>query len=410
MIGLPTSKDKCTGCGACVNICPQKALILDDGNSFFEYPQVNQDLCIDCALCTKTCPSNKDIKSTYPKKAFAVVSKDKNDRDSSATGGASSVLVNSVLEQGGIAYGCEEVDYKTIAHTRIVNLDESYRLKGSKYVQSYIGSTYSQVKDDLNKGVLVIFTGTPCQIAGLKSFLRKDYPNLFLVEIICFGNVAIHFLINHVNYLCTKYSIDNSNVQVYFRQKGDTTADLRYGTFLYRNNKILKAFYSPDDGYHFGFRQGYYLRENCFHCRYSKHERCADITIGDFWGLGVNSKLNEYRNVSVVLLNTEKGIGLFEKAKHKFIIEERPLSEAFKNPHFNSPASKPNDWDDLRKDYSEYGYEYMFNKHIKPAIRRFKIHEITHGFIGLFVLLIKKLRSSILIVLSFVIKRRGDLS
>ena len=372
MVGLPTSKVKCTGCGACVNICPQKAISLTDGKSFFEYPQINQDLCIDCTLCIKTCPSNKDIKSTYPKKAYAAISKDKKDRDSSATGGASSVFVNTILELNGVIYGCKEINYKNVIHTRIENVNESHLIKGSKYVQSFTGNTYSQVKEDLNRGKLVLFTGTPCQIAGLKSFLHKDYPKLILVEIICFGIVPSCYLSDHIDYLCKKHSIDNNNLQVYFRQKGETTADLKYGTFLFRNSELIKAFYSPDDGYHFGFRQGYFLRENCFNCRYSKHERCSDITIGDFWGLGKNSMLNKYRNVSVLLLNTVKGEKLFEMTKIKFINEERPLSEAFKNPHFNRPAQKPKGWDKIRRDYHKHGYEYIFKNYIIPEIRRYK--------------------------------------
>ena len=382
MIGIPTAKEKCTGCGACVNICPKKALSLTDGMSLFEYPQVNPELCIDCGLCIKTCHANNEIESNYPNKAFAVISNDKEDRDSSATGGASSVIVNTVLEQNGVVYGCEEIDYKTIIHSRIENVCESYRIKGSKYVQSYIGNSFSQVKDDLKEGKLVLFTGTPCQIAGLKSFLHKDYSNLILVEIICFGNAPSHYLADHVDYLCKKYSLDNNNLQILFRQKGETTADLKYGSFFYKQGKLVKSLFSPDDGYHFGFRQGYYLRENCFQCRYAKHERCSDITIGDFWGLGKDSPMNEYRNVSVLLINTEKGEKLFEKSKSKLIIEERPLNEAFRNPHFNGPASKPNGWADIRRDYNSYGYEYMFNKHVKPAIRRYKCKRLLNKIIG----------------------------
>lgn len=382
MVGLPTAKDKCTGCGACVNICPKKALSLTDGISFFGYPHLKPELCIDCGLCIKTCHANKEIESNYPIKSYAVLSKDKDDRDSSATGGASSVLVNTVLEQSGVVYGCEEIDYKTIIHSRIENVCESYRIKGSKYVQSYIGNTFSQVKADLEKGKVVLFTGTPCQIAGLKSFLHKDYSNLFLVEIICFGNVHSHYLADHVDYLCKENSIDKNNLQVYFRLKGQTTADLKYGSFFYKQGKLVKSFFSPDDGYHFGFRQGYYLRENCFQCRYAKHERLSDITIGDFWGLGNDSQMKNYRNVSVLLINSEKGIKLFDESKSKFIIEERPVQEALNNPHFKGAAPKPNGWDEIGKDYIEHGYEYMFKKHIKPAIRRYKRKRLLNRIIG----------------------------
>lgn len=382
MVGLPTTKDKCTGCGACVSICPQKALSLTDGKYFSEYPQIKADLCIDCGMCIKACHANKEIKSNYPSKAFAVISSDKIDRDSSATGGASSVLVNTVLEQKGVVYGCEEVDYKNIIHSRIDNIKDSYRIKGSKYAQSFIGNSYSHVKEDLKTGKLVLFTGTPCQIAGLKSFLHKDYSNLILIEIICFGNVPSHFLSDHIDYLCKKNSLDNNNLQVYFRLKGETTADLKYGTFLYRKGALIKAFFSPNDGYHFGFRQGYFLRESCFHCRYAKHERCSDITIGDFWGLGNDSLMRKYRNVSVLLLNTEKGKKLFEISKSNFILEERPLFEAFNNPHFKGAAPKPMGWADIRKDYNEHGYEHMYKKYIKPAIRRYNLHKLKHKLIG----------------------------
>lgn len=214
-------KEKCTGCAACMNVCAHNAISMaEQGVCGYIYPTIDQNKCIGCGICVKTCPVNTPIKFNAPLKAFAAISKDHDDLMTSASGGASSVLVNSILTKNGIVYGCVQRNYKHISHERIDKIEDAYLLKGSKYVQSDIGYIYRDVKEDLKTSKTVLFTGTPCQIAGLKSYLKKDYDNLILVDLVCHGVPSQKLLAEDVENLLRDYpNVERNKVHVEFRRK-----------------------------------------------------------------------------------------------------------------------------------------------------------------------------------------------
>ena len=352
-------KDKCTGCGACMNVCAHNAISLtEQGVCGYIYPEIDQDKCIDCGLCVKTCPVNTPVKLNAPLKAFAAISKDHHDLMTSASGGASSVLVNSVLNKNGIVYGCVQRNYKHISHERIDKIKDAHLLKGSKYVQSDIGYIYRDVKEDLKTGKTVLFTGTPCQIAGLKSYLKKDYDNLILVDLVCHGVPSQKLLEEDVEYLLRDYpNADKEKIRVEIRRKKrspgvfepDWGTFISYGVF---NGGGAKAFAHKKkkqdfliDNFITAFMAGTIFRENCYTCSYAQNQRGSDITIADFWGLK-KCAVPTTEGVSLLLPNTQKGLMAINEFKENFIICERPVDEAINgNGQLLHPSLRPKERD-----------------------------------------------------------------
>lgn len=230
-------KTRCTGCATCMNICNHRAISMEESGPLGHiYPIINSEKCVDCGLCAKKCPVNVPLKLNEPLKAFSAISKDHDDLMSSASGGASSVLSQVILRRGGIVYGCVQNNYRDIAHRRISNYSDLSKLKGSKYVQSNIGFIYRDVKKDLANGKEVLFTGTPCQIAGLKAFLGRDYEHLYLVNLVCHGVPSQKLLREDVESLLKDYPhADRNRVCVEFRQKKrkqQRTFEPNWGTFI----------------------------------------------------------------------------------------------------------------------------------------------------------------------------------
>ena len=194
------SKDNCTGCFACYNICPKNAIEMIEDEYGNIYPKINKDKCSNCNLCKKICPSINMIDGTKSSEVYAAYSKDKNLRKKSTSGGAATVFYQKVLDEAGIVYGaCNIFDNSKFKFIRIEKKEELYKVKGSKYVHCYIGDSYKYVKKDLESGKKVLFIATPCQIAGLRNYLINKYENLFLIDIICHGVPSQKVLFDDIN-------------------------------------------------------------------------------------------------------------------------------------------------------------------------------------------------------------------
>lgn len=334
----------CTGCGLCAARCPKQCIEMKPGFLGHLYPEIDQDKCIDCKLCQKGCPSLQDIESSYPKKAFAAWSKDEEDYVTSTSGGAASVLSQYVISKGGVVYGCSVLPNIQIAHIRVDNLEALHLLKGSKYVQSQIKSIIPQLRKDVKDGLLVLFIGTPCQVAAIKQLYKITPDNLYLVDIICHGTPSNKFL---KDYIQKDLKIDAARVtNVKFRlPDAFSLCVFEKDKLLYKSNNLWTHRY--EDLYYNTFIDGFTYRDSCFSCHYAKPERISDITIGDFWGLGnevPDKEIPEHKNgVSCVLPITEKGMLLVEAISHCLNIYERPVTEAINgNDQLRHPKSK--DW------------------------------------------------------------------
>ena len=330
--------DTCTGCASCVARCPQHCITMQVINGLGHlYPVVNQNLCIDCGACRTVCPALHEVKKEYPKKAYAGWDKNKEEYESSTSGGAASAFSRYIIRECGIVYGCAMLRGIDVKHIRIDNEDDIYKLKGSKYVQSDMRMCYQSLKDDLKEGKKVLFIGTPCQVAGIKSFLKKDeIQKLYTIDLICHGVPSLAFLQRHIKKV-TRGEIPD---EVYFRKGDDYLLLLLRGKELYRSNLFEERY---KDIYYNAFYDGFSYRESCYKCRYANCERVSDITIGDFWGLKGKLPLPHPNGCSVVLPLTNKGEELINAIKSEFYLFERPVEEAILgNDQLRNPKFK--DW------------------------------------------------------------------
>lgn len=367
------SKDLCTGCGACLNICPHSAIDMLENNIGYIYPTIDAGKCVDCGLCVKICPVNHPIEKKSPLQAYAVYSKTEKDRDTSASGGASSVITSHILLDGGVIYGSVQNSYTDIKCERISDLKDVSKIKGSKYVQSPLGDNLRKAKKDLRDGKKVVFTGTPCQIAGLKAYLGKGYKNLYTIDLVCHGVPSARLLKDNVNLILPKRknSADLSTLKVSFRDKNRNRKKIEFFFTLMDNRKIYYKRLFPDDYYISGFMSGLFFRRNCFFCMYAESNRISDITIADFWGCKSSlPEMDENLGVSLVLANTERGVKLFDKIKNELVYEERPVEEAVcGNGQLMNAYPKPLNYEEFQKSYQALGYKQSCRRFVLPYIK-----------------------------------------
>lgn len=322
--------NNCTGCGACYNACPKSAIKMVENSEGFLYPQVDSKLCINCGLCKKTCPTanQEKNKNTSKPTSYAVMASDEIRLSGVSSGGASPVFMKKILKQGGYVVGAIYDDDWRIIHSVSNNLNDIDKFKGSKYYQSNTKNVYQEVKKLLLENKFVLFTGTPCQIAGLKSFLKKDYENLLTVDIVCHG--------------VPSYKTFEMFVQNLFTQEGEKLEAVdfrskRYGwgpklTTTTITNIREHACYNHEHSFMTAFLRNFSIRNSCFTCPFQKTPRQGDITIGDFWRVAkYDKKLDDKKGTSLVVINNDKGCKFFDSVKSEFkLVEKVPYKYAVK--------------------------------------------------------------------------------
>lgn len=325
--------DICTGCGACSTVCPKHCISFFEGKMGHLLPKIDTSLCIDCKKCERVCPALKDNGMCYPESAHAAVALNRDEYVTSTSGGASHCLAEMIIERGGAVYGCSCKQGAEIEHIRIDKSQDLHKIKGSKYVQSKAWVIYQQLIDDVKKNKPVLFLGTPCQCAAVKSLFMKTPENLLLVDIICHGVPSNKFL---KEYLASNVADLKRIDDVRFRENSEyVISAITYSSneskeVLYKGTPLFTSL--KDDGYLGPFFYGFDSRDCCHACKFAKPERCTDITIGDFWGLGsMNPPVDKSQydsGVSVILTNTEKGRAFVEKLHGLMNMTPRPVEEA----------------------------------------------------------------------------------
>ena len=333
--------DECTGCTACYNICPHSAINFKEDDLGFLYPTIDETKCVDCGLCRKVCPNNTPVSRSKDQEAFVATAKSVEEQRTSTSGGLASVLSRYIIRQGGVVYGCTGEDCTNIHHVRISSEDEIARIKGSKYVQSNLGLCFGAIKKDLQQGITVLFVGTPCQCAGLKSFLNKEYDNLYLVDFVCHGVPSQRILTESI-----KYNLRQDNLQgfeVRFRYRGGKNEHSIYGLQLIQEGCVKYQKKWPNNDYITGFLSGVFYRESCYKCKYAAPERVSDITLGDFWDRGHKKAISkDALGLSSVICNTNKGKDLLRKNENVVKYESAALDVFLKtNGQLKSPFPKP---------------------------------------------------------------------
>lgn len=344
-------QNKCTGCFACYNICPKNAIEMVEDSNGFIFPNIKEEKCVKCGMCQRVCPSIKMVEKNQEQKCYAMYSKNNQIRENSTSGGIATTFSEHVIRAGGIVYGASYTKGCNVQHIRVDNLEDLKRLQGSKYVHSYINDTYKKVKKDLvETNKCVLFIGTPCQVAGLKGFLGKEYDNLIMVDIICHGVPSQKYLKEEVKRL-NNGSLDIDRVN--FRNCN------QYGFYIINNGELTYGEIMEESPYCDAFMKALSLREKCYNCDYANSLRISDITIGDFWGLSQESKFYEERHkgVSTVIVSTQKGKDFLNRQQNNFFIEDRPYSESVNgNSQLKSPSPKNKNADKFKKDYERFGF------------------------------------------------------
>lgn len=349
--------DMCSGCGACVSACPKDAIKFQEDKYGRKIPKIVEDKCISCNLCVRTCPINRQyfLPSEDSDVCYALQAKDKAVIAGCASGGVATILARYVVQKNGVVFGCAFDEKLDLQYMECKTEDELELLKGSKYAQSNLKNCYPLIKKRLQQGKKVLVIGLPCQIAGIKGYLSKDYENLITVDLICHGTPPINYLKEHVQYLRIK------NIQnIRFRENGRFVFSI--------TDKKEKEVYSAtaeNDEYYYGFLKGIIYNENCYHCPYATIKRVSDITLGDFWGLDHQTLTETYEGaISLGIMNTQKGRDIFEKVKNYFVYEERKIEEAKSgNDQLQAPMN-PNleDREKFLRYYPQLGYDRAFRK------------------------------------------------
>lgn len=302
-----TDKKNCCGCSACVQRCPKQCIRLEEDSEGFLYPQVDEETCIKCGLCEKVCPVINQDEARTPLEVYAAKNSDDDIRLKSSSGGIFTLLAEQTIKGGGVVFGaCWDKDWN-VKHDYIDNISDLQRFRSSKYLQSVIGDNYLKAEQFLKTGRKVMFTGTPCQIAGLKHFLRKEYDNLLAVEIICHSvpspGVWQQYLTTRLHTLKWNKS-DIRNISFRDKKTGWKTY-----SFVIENkdgNSFIEL--SSKNAFMRGFLADLYTRPSCHACPAKQLRSGSDLTLGDFWGIeSLMPEIDDDKGVSAIIVNTDKG-------------------------------------------------------------------------------------------------------
>ncbi len=352
MIDKKVTSEKCLGCGACFNICPKSAITLIKDSFGFIIPKVDYSKCINCQACLNVCPAlNKYISKPALPKVYSARITENDTLSKSTSGGVFTAISDYILSKNG--YICGAIYNESFVVNHVISQSKEVRdqMRGAKYVQSYIGSCFKQIRDLLNQDNYVLFVGTPCQVHALKLFLKKEYEKLFTIDIVCHGVPSPLFFENFLSYLTEKYGQIKA---VRFRSKN-------YG---WRGNNLEITFadgkslcnVKDTKKYTNLYGRSYMMRNCCFSCNYTSIFRVGDFTLGDYWGIeNVESKLNDNKGCSILFVNSQKAEECFNNIKNRLIVEEREIPDILQ-PNLISPTRKPNGVENIQNLIKDKNY------------------------------------------------------
>lgn len=339
----------CYGCTACSNICPKQCIKMTVDSEGFRYPVVDKDQCIDCGLCLKICPWEKhDL--YQPQKVFAVKAKNKEIQYSSSSGGAFQKIAEYLIYKGYHVFGASySDDFTKVQHTQVDKASELSCLKGSKYVQSDLRNSFPRIRELLNSNEYVLFSGTGCQVAGLKSFLQKDYDNLLTIDILCHGVPSPRLFEQFIDNIKIRFG-DITSINMKDKSDGWSHQKIRILASKYVPVEVCqiwsKIFYSRLT-----------MRPSCYGCKFMTINRAGDISLGDYWGIEkIAPDFTDNSGVSLVLINNTKGRNLFHKIQEKFNYLETNIEDCLQ-PVLIGSHSAPIWRDDFWNYYKRFGFK-----------------------------------------------------
>ena len=308
------SVEQCTLCGSCYNACPVDAISFKTLYLDFLYPAIDNSRCVGCDRCEKSCPilaDKQEPESGYPI-AFAARSRDEEARRKSSSGGVFYELASEILSEGGYICGAVFDDHFHVKHIVSNTQKDLYRMMGSKYAQSDMGMCFRQIKTLLDEGKNVLFTGCPCQVAGLRTYIGRKHPNLLLVELICHGIPSDHMLQTYIGMQERKYGARLTRMEFRNKKKGWHNSSVR---MEFENGRVHSEPMTFDT-YMQGYFRGVTLKESCFSCQFRGFKSGSDLTIGDLWGAEISiPDMDDNNGLSAVIVNSEKGTLFLNRSK-----------------------------------------------------------------------------------------------
>lgn len=370
---LQITKQTCSGCSACNHICPSKAITMLEDERGFLYPTIEEEKCVDCGLCKKACNFNSFTENLPEERVicYAVRHKKEEEVKTSRSGAAFMALSDFVLDQSGIIFGAEFADPKTVIHMAEYTKDGVNKFKGSKYVQSDIGDCFTECADYLKNGRTVLFSGTPCQVHGLLSFLENKHiikDNLITVDIICHGVPSRKLWREYVAETERQHKVDI--VSANFRNKELFGWKDHKESFIFSDGTITTTTWTTSFYNHVMFR------ESCYACPYVTPHRNSDITIADYWGIENNApEFDDDKGVNLILIHTDKGKQVFEAIKENLFYRKTELSTSMQ-PNLSSPSIKGVNFDCFWMDYSRLSTRKFFKKYFFPNKITILMHRV----------------------------------
>ena len=372
MISITDPRD-CCGCTACQSVCPRGAISMKPDGLGFLYPVIDEMKCTKCNLCSKACSFNKNYKRNEVDEieVYAVRHKNITEIEKSRSGAMFVAITDYVINNGGVVYGAGYKGHFVVTHKRATSKKERDEFRGSKYVQSDLSDTFKNVRKDLKEGLLVCFSGTPCQTSGLRSYLettRIDSTNLITIDIVCHGVPSPYIWRDYLKWIEKRQKGIANNVS--FRDKEELGWTAHKESFIINNKKVLCDTYTDLFYKHIMFRH------SCEVCHYTNTTRPSDITIADFWGWEkVDTDFNkDDKGISLVLLNSPKGKELFEDVKYTIDFIKTGIGLAMQ-PNLQQPSAVSPLRMDFERDYKHKGFEYVLRKYNRTS-KSNKIEEI----------------------------------
>ena len=391
-IKLYKTKMNCCGCGACYTVCPKHAIYMTEDKYGFMYPKISHKKCIKCGLCMRVCGFQAIGKKKAKLDSYAMISKEKKLYNNSASGGAFSVMAQEVLDKQGYVAGCSmESSHGQLAaqHVIVHDKNELYRLQGSKYVQSNMGKIYSQIKELLDAGQFVLFSGVPCQVSSLKRYLDKEYSNLILVDLVCHGVPSQKMFKDYLHEVEKKYGMKIQKIVFRDKSKGWSLNGYIAGEKIRSGKKKKVIFNNRESSYYYLFQKGLNYRESCYVCPFAGKFRPGDITLGDYWGIerehmelfsDSNTSWKKGEAISCVIINTLKGRNFFETCQNNMNLHRSTYEKISRN---NSQLMAPTSYDDflrgkIMEEYCHHGYagvEEWFRKEMGFKLVKIKMKD-----------------------------------
>lgn len=384
-------RKKCCGCLACIDSCPKSCIDKSLDFKGFLTVKVDEELCINCGKCITVCPSLNQ-KFYHNKQTVRSLRGNESIRMSSASGGAFQIIAKDLLLKGFKVWGAAFNSKNQLIHIEVDSLSNLPILFKSKYLQSDMSEVYLHVKDSLDKGDQVLFSGLPCQCSALRNFLKRDYDNLYILDLICHG-VPSQSLFN--KYIAWEEKrISGQIVSFEFRYKDKKNKDAHVWKVKYKKGGIVREkkglhFESP---FYFGFQKYLTLRDSCYSCSFAQSKRVGDLTLGDCWG----EKKSANKGLSAIIVNSSKGMALYKNMiPHLVVDEDYSLDKLIQyNRNLAYPTKKPKNRDVFFSDLNKKDFCFVVKKHLTPKrYYAFKVYySLPHWGRNIIKILFKKLK------------------